>query len=348
FQTLRDARNFLAGAARFLPAARLEWEAPTGPGALVWPHRQTRVRAFPIAVTPAEVECSASAPLAEAEALMLRERITRGDEGHRVIVRVDRMEPTKNIVRGFQAFERLLKRHAEWHGRVTFLALLVPSRQGLMEYRTYERHVLRTIERINARFGRADWQPIVYILENNRARALALMRGYDVLLVNPVIDGMNLVVKEGGLINERDGVIVLSRTAGAHEQLGAHVQSIPPMDVEETAEALLRALEMPPRHRAYHARALRALLERESAPHWLEAQLQALPTRATALPRIRSISGPRPPLTTSMPLPTATPRSPLPPIVATRARHDFLAAGWADDPAALPSLEGGASALSGG
>ncbi len=276
FHTVRDAHNFLLGAERYLRDARLQWEPSGQSGALVWANRRSDVRAFPIAVTSEEVERCADSPAARREAFKVHQRIMRDAPDHRLIVRVDRLEPTKNIVRGFQAYERLLKRYPEWQGKVTFLALLVPSRQELAAYQRYERQVCSQIERINARYGRPGWQPIVYIFENNRPCALALMRHYHVLLVNPVIDGMNLVVKEGGLLNKQDGVIVLSRTAGAYEQLGDHVLGIHPMDVDQTAEALRQALEMPVRKRAAHASALRDVLLGESADAWLDAQVEHL------------------------------------------------------------------------
>jgi trehalose 6-phosphate synthase len=281
FQTMRDAHNFLLGAERYLRDARLEWTPRSQGGVLIWPHRHTEVRAFPIAVTHAEVERCANGPAARREAAEVQRQITRGDQDHRLIVRVDRLEPTKNIVRGFQAFERLLTRYPSWQGKVTFLAQLVPSRQELTAYRQYERQVRRIVERINARFGRPDWQPVVCILENNRPGALALMRHYHVLLVNPLIDGMNLVVKEGGLLNQNDGMIVLSRTAGAFEQLGEHVLGIHPMDVDQTAEALRTALEMPGAERKRQAFAVRTLLRQESAEAWMDAQLARLVRRET-------------------------------------------------------------------
>ena len=151
---------------------------------------------------------------------------------------MDRVEPTKNIVTGFRAFERMLVEHKRLREHVTFVALLVPSREGLAEYRAVMRETRATIARINKRFGTPGWQPIIAVFGNDRARALTLMREYDALLVNPLIDGMNLVVKEAALVNERKGVIVLSRTAGAYEQLGQYVLGVPPTDTDAIANAL--------------------------------------------------------------------------------------------------------------
>lgn len=281
FQSTRDARNFLLGAERFLPGARVRWEAD-GTGTLVVGERQVFARAFPIAISADDVRRCAAAPGPLAEVVGLSQQLQLSPE-HKLIVRVDRIEPTKNIVRGFQAYERLLRDHPELHGQVTFLALLVPSRQGVPLYRAYERQMRRVIDRINARYGRPGWQPIVAVVGNNHARALACMHRYDVLLVNPLIDGMNLVVKEGGLLNRRHGVIVLSRTAGAYEQLADSVLGIPPLDIRATAEALFAALEMPVAERTQRARAIRALLEREDAASWLQAQVAMLVAREAPL-----------------------------------------------------------------
>src|SRR5262249_50777215 len=153
-------------------------------------------------------------------------------------------DPTKNIVRGFEAYERLLADHKELRERVAFLALLVPSRESLPIYRRYAEQVHAAIERINRRFGTPGWQPITAIYGNDHARALAWMGEYDVLLVNPLVDGMNLVVKEGAILNNRPGAIVLSTEAGAHAQLADGVLSVPPRDIAATTDALWMALNL--------------------------------------------------------------------------------------------------------
>jgi trehalose 6-phosphate synthase len=290
FQTDRDARNFLEGAERFLEGVTVQ-QAPTGgSGVLLWQGRRVLVRAYPIAVTPREVQASADSPEALDEVRKLRDELRLTDETQ-LIVRVDRVEPTKNIVRGFQAYEHLLRHNKELRGQVVFLALLVPSRQGMAEYRRYERQVRAIIDRINARYGTSDWQPVVAIFGNDRARALACMRRYDVLLVNPVIDGMNLVVKEGALVNRRPGVILLSRTAGAYEQMRDHVVGVPPMDVQATAEALEEALATPLEQRAVNALALKALLNEENAKLWLDAQIAELREQARLARRKAQVAG---------------------------------------------------------
>ena len=223
FQTPRDARNFLLGVRRFLPGAVITHD----PDEFYWNGRRTLVRDYPIALTPETVVESANEP----EAVERARELLAGlglERGRKLLLRVDRVEPTKNIVRGFRAYERLLADHPELRERVVFLALLVPSREGMPEYRQYAERVREAIERVNARFSVAGWQPIVAVFGNDHKRALACLREYDALLVNPLADGMNLVVKEGGLVNRRDGAIILSTRAGAHAQLQGGVLSVAP------------------------------------------------------------------------------------------------------------------------
>ena len=283
FQTERDARNFLDGAQRFLVDATEADEAPGEIGALQVDGRRVSVRVYPIAVSPSEIYAHANSSSGDETAELLAR--ARPTPSHKVILRVDRVEPTKNIVAGFRAYERMLQQHKRLRERVTFLALLVPSREGLAEYRAVMRETKRTIERINKRYGTATWQPIIAVFGNDRARALACMRQFDVLLVNPLLDGMNLVVKEGALINDRAGVIVLSRTAGAYEQLGQYAIGVPPTDVDAMSDALYQALTMPAHERRSRASALLNLLLQESATTWLQAQLRDLATQ-TGRPQV--------------------------------------------------------------
>ena len=286
FQTERDARNFLDGARRFLPDAIPAPQAAAEPrerrtaggymeaGALLVEGRRMSAHAYPIAATPAEVfdqaNTHASAEVAE---LLAQARPT---PDHKIILRVDRVEPTKNIVAGFRAYERMLDEQKRLRERVTFVALLVPSREKLPEYQAVMNETRAVIDEINARFGTPTWQPIIARYGNDRGRALAMMREYDALLVNPLIDGMNLVVKEAALVNERAGVVVLSRTAGAYEQIGQYVLGVPPTDIQAIANALRDALTMPRRERLPLATELVNTLMRESAAKWLRAQIQDL------------------------------------------------------------------------
>jgi trehalose 6-phosphate synthase len=192
------------------------------------------------------------------------------------IVRVDRLDPAKNVLRGFQAFELLLERRPDLHTRVRFLAFLVPSRSGIPEYDSYVRDVFGAVESINARFGRPDWTPITVFHEQNRGQALAGLGLYDVLLVNSIADGMNLVSKEGPLLNERDGVLCLSTAAGSYEQLQRGVIPVDPFDASQTAQALEAALELDPEVRKTMALMMRSAIESHQLTDWLRHLIQDL------------------------------------------------------------------------
>ncbi|HEX4433966.1 MAG TPA: trehalose-6-phosphate synthase [Acidimicrobiales bacterium] len=198
--------------------------------------------------------------------------------GRRIIARSDRMEPSKNIVRGMLAVEELLTAHPEWRGRVVHVAQAYPSRQGLAEYLAYAADVEHTAARINHAFGSDDWTPIALSVEDDWARSLAALTLSDVLLVNPVRDGLNLVAKEGPLLNAADGVLVLSRQAGAWEELaleGHGALGVNPFDVAATADALHDALTMEASERTARASALRTAVRGRTAADWWADQLVA-------------------------------------------------------------------------
>jgi trehalose 6-phosphate synthase len=197
-----------------------------------------------------------------------------------LIARVDRIELSKNILRGFHAFEELLHAHPEWIERVVFGAFVYPSREGLPEYLAYRAEVEATARRINERWGTDGWQPVLLDSSDSFPRSVAALRRYDVLLVNPVRDGLNLVAKEGPLVNERDGVVVLSREAGAFDELraathDATVVGINPFDISATAAALNAALSMRPEARRARAARLVEVVRGRTARDWLSQQLAA-------------------------------------------------------------------------
>ena len=195
--------------------------------------------------------------------------------GRQLIVRVDRVELSKNLLRGFLAYDLFLEEHPEWRGRVVFAALVYPSREGLAEYLAYRQEVEGLIERINARWVTEGWTPILYDADDDYPRSVAALQRADVLLVNPIRDGLNLVAKEGPLLNRRDGVLVLSSEAGAWAELGdAGALTVNPFDVAATADALHAALEMAPDERARRAGSLRTESGRRTPADWLEEQLE--------------------------------------------------------------------------
>jgi trehalose 6-phosphate synthase len=196
--------------------------------------------------------------------------------GHRrLILRVDRIELSKNLLRGFWAFDELLRTHPEWRGQVVFAALVYPSREALPDYLAYRQEVESLARHLNDRWATSNWTPIILDTADNFAYSVAALRRYDVLLVNPIRDGLNLVAKEGALLNERDGVLVLSREAGSWEELGGAAIGVNPFDIGGTAEGLAAALTMSPAERAAHATSLRKAAAVRAPRDWMDDQLRA-------------------------------------------------------------------------
>ncbi len=268
FQTDRYTHNFLRSVESFLPDVRVDYSngTATRPDGHV-----AHARSYPISIDVASTRRAAASRAARRR----REELL-GTAREQIIVRVDRLEPSKNILRGFAAFEALLLRYPRYRGRVTFLAFLVPSRTNLREYGHYGRQVQGAVDRINARYGRAGYRPVQLFYENDYAQAMAGLSIADVILVNPLIDGMNLVAKEGVVVNDRPGVLILSETAGAYDQMADGVLPVAPADVVGTADAMRAALEMSFADREERLARLRAGVEAEDITWWLARQLDDL------------------------------------------------------------------------
>jgi trehalose 6-phosphate synthase len=221
-------------------------------------------------VAPAAADAGDVRAVAASDACALAHHELDGLVGDRhLIVRVDRIELSKNIVRGFLAFEELLETEPRWRGDVIFGAFVYPSREGLAEYQAYRQEVEAVIERINLRWGTPDWTPILYDPKDDFARSVAALRRADVLLVNPVRDGLNLVAKEGPIVNERDAVLALSRESGVWDELGEAALGLHPFDITGTAAVLDQALSMGTVERARRAAHLRALASARTPIDWL-------------------------------------------------------------------------------
>jgi len=195
--------------------------------------------------------------------------------GRRLILRVDRIELSKNLLRGFLAYEELLRTRPEWRGHVVFAAFVYPSREGLPEYLAYRQEVETLAARINNQWGVPGWTPIMLDTSDNFPRSVSALCRYDLLLVNPVRDGLNLVAKEGPLLNERRGVLALSREAGVWEELGGVALEVNPFDVAGTADVLAAGLAMDEPDRATHAADLRKLAAARTPRDWFDDQLGA-------------------------------------------------------------------------
>ncbi len=188
------------------------------------------------------------------------------------LVRVDRIELSKNILRGFLAYDHLLASRPEWQGRVVFGAFVYPSREGVAAYRHYREDVDRTIEEVNQRWGTDDWVPIIYEPDDDYLRSVAALRRADAVVVNPIRDGLNLVGKESVLLNERDAVLLLSEGAGAWDELSDGVVPIDAWDVVAAADALHQALTMGAEERSTRAARLRRTIADRTPARWLADQ----------------------------------------------------------------------------
>jgi trehalose 6-phosphate synthase len=271
FHTERWARNFL----------RCSWDivgadADFHAGEARFQDRTTAVRVRPISIDPEEFE-----ELGSSEDVLAEEEKIRGTRPERLIVRVDRTDPSKNIVRGFRAFELYLEAHPEMHGRVGMLVLLDPSRQDIPEYSEYLGAIQRGARSVNERFRHEDWQPVDLRIEDNFQQALAAYKQYDVLLVNAIFDGMNLVAKEAPLLNEQDGVLILSENTGAHEELGEWAVTVNPFDVAGQAEALHQALQLSPAERRRRIEGIRAQVREHDIAAWIGGELADLEAAAS-------------------------------------------------------------------
>ena len=246
-------------------------DADFSDGTATYRGRRTLVTAHPISVDPSEFE-----ELAESDAVLAAERELVRRRPERLVLRVDRTDPSKNVIRGFRAFEAYLAAHPEAHGRVGMLALLDPSRQDIPEYSEYLAAIQRAVRAVNDRFQREGWTPVDLQIEDNFPQALAAYKQYDVLFVNAIFDGMNLISKEAPLVNERDGVLVLSENAGAHEELGDWAVTVNPFDVAGQARAIHEALELAPDERRRRIEGIRAHVREHDLGAWIAAQLADL------------------------------------------------------------------------
>ncbi|MGW7005003.1 alpha,alpha-trehalose-phosphate synthase (UDP-forming) [Streptomyces sp. NPDC054933] len=270
FLTRRWADAFTACCADLLGA---EVTTDGGESAVRHDGRTTRIGVHGLGADAEFLRERAHRPDVDERLAALREQI---GGGRKVIVRVDRTELSKNIVRGLMAYERLLATHPEWHGRVVHVAFAYPSRHDLAVYREYTATVQRLAEEVNSRYGTADWQPLILHVRDDFARSLAAYRLADVALVNPIRDGMNLVAKEVPVVSDGGCALVLSREAGAFAELGDDSIVVNPYDVEATARALYEGLTMPDGERAMRSKRLAAAATALPPQRWFLDQLAAL------------------------------------------------------------------------
>jgi trehalose 6-phosphate synthase len=263
FHTTSYCRNFLQCCRELL-----ELEVDFERGAVVHASGETWVRAYPLGIDAGRLERAA----ASNEVLDYEREIVRRRRDH-LIIRVDRADLSKNVLRGFTAFDVFLQQHPEFRERVTFIAHLQPSRQDVPEYAEYLERIEALVAVVNHRHGTTDWMPIDLRIYENFPEAVARYKQFDLLMVNPIFDGMNLVAKEAPAVNTRDGVLMLSENTGAQEELGDCALSVNPFDIQEQADTIHRALTMSSEERALRAERLREIVRGRDPGAWIDEQL---------------------------------------------------------------------------
>jgi trehalose 6-phosphate synthase len=282
FQTPRDCHNFLLTCEENmgLSVDYIE-QAVFIRGRTVW------IRSYPVSI-----DVDQFLERAESPAVLQEQRNISRWRPNKLILRVDRSDPSKNLLRGFAAYDHMLQAHPELIGEVQFWSYLQPSRQDIPFYRKYLEDVKFVVRELNQRYGHAGWKPVRLELREDLDRAIAAYKEFDVLLVNSIYDGMNLVAKEGMMVNERDGVLILSENTGCYAELGQWAFTINPFDVDQTAEALYLALTMDQRPRHARLTRIRKVVRQNDIARWISSQLQDI--RDLASPgRPRNRSAPR-------------------------------------------------------
>ncbi|HEY4894999.1 MAG TPA: trehalose-6-phosphate synthase [Solirubrobacteraceae bacterium] len=272
FHTRSYRHNFLQ-CCRDLMDLDVDFEA----GVVRFGEREVWVRAYPL-----PIDHRATRQIAERERVAAFEGELLRRRRDFLILRVDRADLSKNVLRGFSAFDLFLEEHPEFSERVTFMAQMMPSRTDVPQYAEYLERIEALVAVVNHRHGTPDWMPIQLKLRDDLDEAVASYKHYDVLLVNAMFDGMNLVAKEGPLINERDGVSILSENTGAHEELGEYALSVNPFDIQELANSIYAALTMDPGERARRARGLVEIVTSRDPGDWIDEQLADIRAKGLA------------------------------------------------------------------
>ncbi len=265
FQTRKDAFNFVQTCRFYLDGAHSRGARDT----IYYENREIKAMTYPISIDAKKLEALGEEP----QTHLLKTQLYNFVGDRKLILRVDRIEPSKNILRGLEAYRTLLETHPEHRNKIQMMALLVPSRMEVDEYQDYLRDIMSEAGMINANYSTPYWEPVRIVVGDNYERAIAAMQLYDVLLVNPLADGMNLVAKEGALVNQEDGVLVLSENAGVFYELGEQALTVSPFDIFGTANALHQALTMPPEEKRKRAEALRALVKKADIRRWFYDQV---------------------------------------------------------------------------
>jgi trehalose 6-phosphate synthase/phosphatase len=273
FQTLRDRRNFVNTALALVPyteiRSRQRYHTELRVG-----QRTVRVGHYPISIDFDEFNDGARSREVQDAAWYLHENL----HGRQLVLGVDRLDYTKGIPERFLAFERALEKYPELITKASLLQVVVPSRTLVPDYQNLKETLDQLAGRINARFGRPEWNPIHYVFRSlDRTQLLARYRTSEIALITPLRDGMNLVAKEYCAASvDNNGVLILSEFAGAADQLGRGALLVNPYDIEGTADAIYRAFTMEPEERRRRMSLLRNEVRRHDVHYWVRRFTEAI------------------------------------------------------------------------
>jgi trehalose 6-phosphate synthase len=256
----------------------MEVEVDYERGSVLFSGRETWVRAYPLGIDAGRLDRAAESK----QVLEYEREILRRRRDH-MILRVDRADLSKNVLRGFTSFDTFLQQHPEFREKVTFIAHLQPSRTDVPEYAEYLERIEALVAVVNHRHGTTDWMPIDLRIYENFPEAVARYKHFDLLMVNSLFDGMNLVAKEAPAVNTRNGVVMLSENTGAHEELGDCALSVNPFDIQEQADTMYRALTMDPEERRIRAARLREIVRERDPGVWISEQLDDIRAKRAAM-----------------------------------------------------------------
>lgn len=267
FQSEHYKNNFLLCCKSFTDN-KIDWDK----GLVYAGGRTVKCISFPISI-----DCDSLYAQARSEkVLKLQKKLEDKFRGKKILLRIERSDPIKNTLRGIQAYDRLLEKYPELKEKVVYLCLLYSSRSDIREYRNYHKKVEKLIGKINEKYGEDKWMPVYYDCQDNYDRALASLKIYDVLVVNSIYDGMNLISKEGPLINENSGVLILSENTGSFSELGKFVLAVNPFDIEETAGKMYEGLAMSKKNKEKLQREIKKVIHKNTAKDWLQKQIDEL------------------------------------------------------------------------
>ncbi|HPX77294.1 MAG TPA: trehalose-6-phosphate synthase [Methanobacterium sp.] len=247
---------------------------------IVWHNGQaTHVKSYPISV-----DYNGIKELASSKEVSKKEKLIKKIKGdYFLFYRTDRADLSKNIIRGFKAYELFLHKYPQYHGKVKFLTTGKPTRQQIREYHDYYYDIVDIIEEINIKYGTDDWKPIEFLFKADYNLVVAAFKNYDCMIVNPIADGMNIVPKEASAVNLSKGVIILSEKAGCFEELKDNVLAVNPYDISQTAEAYKNAVTMGDKERENRFDNLQKIVGQRTVYHWISEQFEDIEKLKTNL-----------------------------------------------------------------